>query len=197
MTRRVRAGLAVVTLLASVGFGGCGTAQARSAADELPSLRASLSKVDAAMASRRYVAAQTALERLIADVRRAREAGDLDEATAHDIVTAARRLLKQLEPDAPAPDATTDTPKDDPSDDTSPRPTRTPSNSLTPEPTAGSSEPTSGPSAEPTPEPTSEPAASSGSSDPASPSPATSSTAATEQPPTTSGLTGQTATPSP
>ncbi|WP_141798722.1 hypothetical protein [Nocardioides sp. SLBN-35] len=193
MSRRIRVALAAaaLVLLPALGVAGCGAAERTSAADDVPALRASLSKVDHAMAARHYPAAQEALLQLIAEVRRARAAGDLDAAAARDILAAARALLAGLGVDAPAADPPTPAVGESPGNDATPRPTRTPRSESSPGPIPT---PTSTPTSTPTPGPLPSEAPTSASSDPAGPGAPASSPGADGTTPSPSGAATQAAT---
>ncbi|GAA4818614.1 hypothetical protein ACFQ0K_10035 [Nocardioides caeni] len=169
MTGRLRTAVGAVATLISVVLGGCGSTDegTRSAADDVPALRAALGEIDAVMVERDHGEARRLLRQLIADVRRAQAAGELDDAVAADIVAAARRLLAELADRTQPSDGAATTPTEGVTDDTSaPSDTHTerassestpqPTRQATEEPTATPSDPVSPSSPAPTPEPTPE-----------------------------------------
>ncbi len=175
MSRRTRLARALAIALLAGLLAGCGTTEARSAADDVPALAAALAEVDDAMAARRYPAAQRLLRQLIADVRRFEETGDLDDAAASDIEAAARALLRELTrrggPATDLPTATSDGADegDEPTGEATPRPHK-----------SRSSEPTPAPTPESTAPPTAEP---SGTTEPLDPTPTAGTEPATEESP--------------
>ncbi|WP_435769010.1 hypothetical protein [Nocardioides sp. SYSU DS0651] len=116
MIRRRGAGLLAACAVVLALLSGCGSDPAP--AEALPQLDRMLTAVDEAMAERRYGAARNRIDALVAEVREARESGDLDPQQA-DRVLAAAAVLRNALPAPPKPSPT-------PSPKPAPEPTEDP-----------------------------------------------------------------------
>jgi hypothetical protein len=91
--------LACVLLL--LGTGACGSSSAPG--EDVPRLSMLLERVDSALADENYRGARAALRSLIRVTTEARDAGDLEDAEAADILAAAGTLIVRLPEPTPAP----------------------------------------------------------------------------------------------
>jgi hypothetical protein len=97
--RSLAAALAFAVLASLTG---CGSAE-QTAAEQVPGLSTRLDAVDAAVAAHRYRTARDRIADLVQDTVAARDAGDLDAATADRILASAARLLTSLPAVTPSP----------------------------------------------------------------------------------------------
>jgi len=152
---------AIGLLLAGLVVSGCGSSSPpTSAADQVPQLAVVLERIDSALAAHHFGVALQQLRALKADVVEARDAGDLQDADAAQVLAAASRLIKlvpaQTATPTTTPEASSTTPSAEPSrpapsktrHPTSPSPT--PSPSSTPTTSSPTPSPTSSPDATPT-----------------------------------------------
>lgn len=156
----MRAGRVVAMVVAaSFALAGCAAAQRTlTAAEQAPQLTVLLHRVDAALATHRFVAARADLRRLRVAVVKARDAGDLGDADATRVLQAIGRLEGMLPAATPSPATTTSTMLGTPTSAPSRSPRSKPSAHApvsTPTPT-----PTSAPSSTPSPSASSTPTAS-------------------------------------
>lgn len=154
---------AIALLIAGLVVGGCGSsAPPPSAADQVPHLAVVLERIDSALAAHHFGVALQQLRALKADVVKARDAGDLQDADAARVLAAAASLIKVVPVPTATPTTTPETSSATPSAEpsrpepsktrrpVSPSPTPSPSPSSTPTTSSPSPSPTSSPDATPT-----------------------------------------------
>lgn len=104
----MRARIAATVLGGALALSACGADPSPN--DQLPQLGTTLSKVQQSLAAGETARAQAQLRVLVAQATAAREAGDLTEAQAREVLAAAENLLSALPAPKPTPPAPVTTP---------------------------------------------------------------------------------------